>query len=55
MAKSGREHTARLNDGRDVFIEERRVADVTSNPVFRRVVVEARKGARALLDTRNPQ
>jgi 4-hydroxyphenylacetate 3-monooxygenase len=38
MVKSGTEHKARLRDGRDVFIDGRRVGDVQTDPSFRRVV-----------------
>src|SRR3954466_4927476 len=38
MVKSGTEHKARLRDGRDVFINGRRVGDVQTDPSFRRVI-----------------
>jgi 4-hydroxyphenylacetate 3-monooxygenase len=36
--KTGASHTASLRDGRVVFLEGRRVTDVTSDPAFRNVV-----------------
>lgn len=37
MTKNGTEHLQSLRDGRSVYIEGRRVADVTSDPAFRNV------------------
>ena len=40
-AKNGAEHLASLRDGRAVFIDGRRVADVTTDPAFRNAVHSA--------------
>ncbi|MCX8997103.1 4-hydroxyphenylacetate 3-monooxygenase [Rhizobiaceae bacterium BDR2-2] len=37
MTKSGQEHIKSLNDGRELFIDGQRVADVTTHPAFRNV------------------
>jgi len=37
-SKNGRQHTASLRDGRTVFVDGRRVADVTVDPAFRNAV-----------------
>lgn len=41
MLKNGTQHKGSLQDGRAVFIEGRRVADVTSHPAFARAVNSA--------------
>jgi 4-hydroxyphenylacetate 3-monooxygenase len=41
VARSGREHLESLRDGRDVFINGARVADVTSHKAFRNSVASA--------------
>ena len=43
MVKSGTEHTAQLNDGRDIFIRGERVSNVATHPAFSRVVGSAAK------------
>src|SRR5690606_36949165 len=36
--KSGRDHTESLRDGREIYIDGRKVEDVTTHPAFRNVV-----------------
>ena len=43
--KTGADHLAALRDGREVYIDGERVADVTTHPAFRNAVHAAAGGA----------
>ena len=38
MAKSGADHIASLKDGREIYLDGRRVDDVTTHPAYRNSV-----------------
>ena len=46
VRKTGAEHIKSLQDGRTVFVDGKRVADVTEHPAFRNSVRSAEFGSR---------